>query len=216
MRENNEWKIDTNSEYFALGGRKFKRKVVNNNETEREMFFAKNAFLFCRNADKIMKTNKMRNAKVPELNGLMYTGTSGFRNPTLGVYIEWWNANEVAFIRNENGEVEALMYKFGGSPLSGANTCHFVHSDGSITKSSVYGKFKMLWSSFMRINQREDANKNDEAFAIEQVVRILRRRNRLNDAFRRVIEKIKTIFSNAAMVNHEYQLVWDARMFGVE
>lgn len=199
MRENNEWKIDTNSEYFALGGRKFKRKVVNNNETDREMFFAKNVFLFCHNADKIMKTNKMRNAKVPGLNGLMYTGTSGFRNPTLGVYIEWWNANDAAFIKNENGEVEALMYKFGGSPLSGANTCHFVHSDGSITKSSVYGKFKTLWSSFMKINQREDANKNDEAYDIEQVVRVLSRRNWLNDAFRSAIEKIKNIFRIAVM-----------------
>ena len=65
---------------------------------------------------------------LPFENNLAYTGSSGLRNATLGVYLEWWSECERAVIKKDGGEVQALTYFIAGSPLSGSNHCSAVEA----------------------------------------------------------------------------------------
>ena len=84
--------LDTTGEYLQIGHRKRKPKRT----TERDIIAQQRGELLCRNlhrliaeSDKILADSKMFLAPVPIQNGLAYFGTSGFQNPTLGVYVEW-------------------------------------------------------------------------------------------------------------------------------
>ena len=132
--------------------------------------------LLCRNlhrliaeSDKILADSKMFLAPVPIQNGLAYFGTSGFQNPTLGVYIEWWRHHKCAWIIDEFGEKQPLIY-IAGSPLSGANKCAYVGAEGESYGVSVTN-FAPVWQSFMNVNTRyTEAKQRYDAYTLEEVV----------------------------------------------
>lgn len=164
--------LDTTGEYLQIGRRKRKPKHTN----ERDAIAQQRGELLCRNlhrliaeSDKILADSRMFLAPVPIQNGLAYTGTSGFHNPTLGVYIEWWRHHKCAWVIDEFGEKQPLVY-IAGSPLSGANKCAYVGAEGESYGVSVT-KFAPVWQSFMNVNTRyTEAKQRYEAYTIEEVV----------------------------------------------
>ncbi len=164
--------LDTTGEYLQIGRRKREAKRA----TERDTIAQQLGELLCRNlhrliaeSDKILADSKMFLAPVPIKNGLAYFGTSGFQNPTLGVYIEWWRHHKCAWIIDEFGEKQPLIY-IAGSPLSGANRCAYVGAEGMSYGVSVT-KFAPVWQSFVNVNTRyTEAKQRYEAYTIEEVI----------------------------------------------
>ena len=164
--------LDTTGEYLQIGHRKRKPKRT----TERDTIAQQRGELLCRNlhrliaeSDKILADSRMFLAPVPIQNGLAYFGTSGFHNPTLGVYIEWWKHHKCAWVEDEFGELQPLAY-IAGSPLSGANKCAYVDANGGSCGVSVY-MFSSVWHSFMAVNTRyTEAKQRYEAYTLEEVV----------------------------------------------
>lgn len=171
QRIDNSLELDDTGEYFAVGGRKPTVKNKVKGEEGRE-FFVRNAFFFLSHSKEILADSRMFLARVPVVNGLAYTGTSGFRAPTLGVYLEWWNRCSDSVIELD-GE-KWLVWYISGSPLSGANACAIVNEKGETqTYSKLY--FHNIWTSFTKINTRYDEAKEKYAcFTLEEVVNIVR------------------------------------------
>lgn len=168
--------LDQSGKYLTVGKKPAKKKdTTKEDETKKDEmkdFFAKNAFLFYRNAHRILSDSRMFLAPVPVQNGLMYTGTSGFRNPTLGVYVEWWLNCEVDLTKDKEGK-DAMTWYITGSPLSGSNHCTCVYPDGTIA-GITHTPFIKVWSLFMNINQRYiKAKQKYEAYTLTEVVDIL-------------------------------------------
>ena len=60
----------------------------NNTDKKKEMeLFLKNAFRFLANKERIMTDSRMFLCPIPVQSGMTISGTSGFMNPTLGVYL---------------------------------------------------------------------------------------------------------------------------------
>jgi hypothetical protein len=169
----NEVKLDTTGTYFALGGKKLHPTPKTDEEkAEERTLFCDNAFMFLQYRNRIMSDSRMFLCPIPIQNGLAYTGTSGFHNPTLGVYLEWWLNCETAMICDGNG-MKKLVYQIAGSPLSGRNSCGVVDENGKTETESIY-PFSSLWPNFMRINSRYDEAKSQyQAYTLKQVVDIL-------------------------------------------
>lgn len=138
----------------------------------------KYAWILLRNADRILSDSRMFLCPVNVQNGLMYTGYSGFLRPTLGIYIEWWK-NVAGTMLKDKEERSWLIYKFGGSPLTGMNRCCLLAENGE-KKSEQVSHFKDLWVPFMRINSRySEAKSRYKAFELEEVLEILLSEGRL-------------------------------------
>lgn len=182
--------LDTTGEYFAVGRRKVKPK----NEEKQEMesadvlrkYFLLRAVDFLNHAERILSDSRMFLAPVPISNGLAYTGTSGFRGPTLGVFIEWWLHYKGSSVE-ENGR-KLLTVSFAGSPLSGMNTCSRVDSEGVSFKGSA-SSFGATWFTFMTINTRyAKAKKIYQSYSLYEVGDLL-----WPDTNEAVKEKAKTL-----------------------
>ena len=148
------WAFDMTGTYLTFGNRKLKKEPVKSEEQKAlERLFTANAFFLYQNRDRILGDSRMFLAPVEVQNGLFYTGVSGFQNPTLGVYVEWWNECKGALRENEQDEL-SLIYYLSGSPLSGVNYCKAVYADGRIEDVSLGKLFPNYWQSFMRVNRR--------------------------------------------------------------
>ncbi|MCQ2218084.1 MAG: hypothetical protein MJZ33_06305 [Paludibacteraceae bacterium] len=152
----------------------FPKKQSNVNETTsfdadaNRRLFLKNAFLFFRNAHRIFSDSRMFLAPVPIENGLSISGKCR-STPTLGIYLEWWLNCEVDTTKDKEGN-DALTYRWGGSPLSGANCCGIVYPDGRV-KSMSFNRFHTVFYSFLEISRRyTEAKKKFEAYSLQQVV----------------------------------------------
>ena len=138
-----------------------------------QSLFIENAFFLYEHREQILSDSRMFLSPVAVESGLAYTGKSGFRNPTLGVYIEWWMNCKGALRRGDDG-VRSLVYYLAGSPLSGANGCAAVREDGKSEKV-VLKPFCEYWRSFMQINKRYDNAKSYyEAYSLQQVIDLLK------------------------------------------
>lgn len=163
--------IDTTGTYLTVGSKPFVKKEMTEQD-ERKDFFYKNAFLFYRNAHRILNDSRMFLAPVPIQSGLMYVGTSGLQSPTLGVYIEWWLNCEADLTKDEQGN-DALTCRFAGSPLSGTNHCICVYPDGK-TGDISHSRFIKVWRPLMTINARyTKAKQMYEAYSLQKVVELL-------------------------------------------
>lgn len=181
----NSLQLDTTGEYLVVGKKKSHLSVSQRRklpkpltpEEESKLFYT-NVFLFWNCRDIIYQDSRMFLAPVPVKNGLAYTGTSGFRNPTLGVYLEWWERCQQAHITIEKGvadkyQEERLVWYIAGSPLSGSNVCSSVDKSGKTKTTPVY-PFITLWRSFMEVNAHYDPIKPlYQAYTLEQVADIL-------------------------------------------
>lgn len=165
-------KLDTTGEYLQVGRPKQKElSTAERNELndQRKELFIRNAHRLIMESHCILTDSRMFLAPVPIRCGLAYTGTSGFDNITLGVYIEWWKYNECAWTEDDFGAKQPIYY-IAGSPLSGGNKCAYVGAEGNSCSVSIY-PFRPVWSSFIEVNNRYTAAKQRyEAYTIEEVV----------------------------------------------
>ena len=162
--------LDTTGEFLQMGGeRKQRKKIATCTDEEQLKLFLQNAHRLIGEGDKIMADSRMFLAPVPIRNGLAYTGTSGLRNPTLGVYIEWWRNHKCAWAENKNGALQPIYY-IAGSPLSGCNKCAYVDTEGNGHSMSVY-PFNNVWRSFMSVNAHyTEAKQLYEAYTLNEVI----------------------------------------------
>ena len=138
-------------------------------ESWEDLFFREAFFLF-EHKDAILADSRMAFTPLPFRNNLAYTGTSGLKDATLGVYLEWWDRCERSVIK-ENGEVVALTYFLAGSPLTGSNSCSAVTRNGKTMGIRFQNPFYELWSPFMAINQLyAEAQQDIEAYSLEETV----------------------------------------------
>ena len=170
----NNLEFDTTGRYLSFGKKRGRSKkyVEDSGLLAARRLFADNAFLLLQNRERILQDSRMFLAPVAVESGLAYTGTSGFRNPTVGVYLEWWSLCEGALRRDENG-VRSLVYRLAGNPLSGVNKCTAIREDGKEETVSLR-PFSDYWRSFMKINQRySEAKSWYRAFTLQQVVEMV-------------------------------------------
>lgn len=177
--EPDKMQLDATGKYLSIGNEKpYKGKekapIAPTEELEQQQkkLFTDNAFYLLAHSERIMRDSRMFLAPVAVHNGLAYTGTSGFRNPTIGIYLEWWNECARALRTDDEGN-RSLVFYLSGSPLSGANSCAEVYEDGRIESVSVRS-FIDFWPPFMAINQRyTEAKDIHQAYTLQQVLDIL-------------------------------------------
>ena len=166
-------KLDATGTYLSIGNKPCKPQPRTTEEMERQKkLFTDNAFYLLAHQERIMRDSRMFLAPVGVQNGLAYTGTSGFLAPTLGIYLEWWDACTEALRVDKEGR-RSLVFHLAGSPLSGANHCAEVFEDGK-TESVQVSLFINHWRPFTAINTRYDEAKHIyQAYTLEQVLDIL-------------------------------------------
>ena len=109
----------------------------------------------------------------PFNNGLAYIGESGFKHPTLGVYIEWWLTNQEVRLLDENGN-KWLVWYLAGSPLTHANSCGLVRDDGMMISKNIPDFMKVV-KNFWAINKRYDEVKlGYKSFSFKEVINEIR------------------------------------------
>lgn len=173
----NRMKLDTTGQYLTIGRRKPVVKPtppeVEQQRQQAVKFFTDHAFFFLDHRKQILNDSRMFLAPVPVQNGIAYTGTSGFKRPTLGVYIEWWMTCIPAIISHD-GKDAWLVYHIAGSPLSGRNCCGIVNANGECRSRALPSPFSAIWHSFVDVNTRYDeAKERYEAYSLEEVVKLL-------------------------------------------
>ena len=104
-----------------------------------ELFF-KEAFFLYEHKEQILADSRMFLTPLPFKNDLAYTGTSGLKDATLGVYLEWWDECNRAIIKKD-GVVQSLTYCIAGSPLSGVNHCSVVDRMGKCMRIQFSSPF---------------------------------------------------------------------------
>lgn len=162
--------LDTTGQYLSIGKIPTTLSESDALKAERQYnhhLFTENAWFLLDHAEEIFSDSRMFLAPVKVQNGLAYTGTGGFKKPTIGIYLEWWiNYKEAAIDGNGN-----LVWYISGSPLSGCNCCNSVTPDGKQVKIAQRCKFSDIWSSFMSVNTRyTEAKQRAEAFSLEDVL----------------------------------------------
>lgn len=169
--EKDALKLDRSGEYLSFNRHHPKTPSDDVLQRARRQYhhylFTENAWFLLANAEKIFSDSRMFFAPVNIVNGLAYTGRSGFGNPTIGVYLEWWlNYQEASIDKNGN-----LVWFISGSPLSGSNCCSSVTQEGKHEKIAQRTPFSSIWSSFINVNKRyTEARQRCEAYTIEEVL----------------------------------------------
>ena len=106
--------LDMTCEFLRTKGSPKKKPRTIQKEPWEELFL-KEAFFLYEHRDAIYADSRMFLTPLPFDNNLAYTGTSGLRNATLGVYLEWWdNCNRAIF--KDKGEVAALPISLPAAP----------------------------------------------------------------------------------------------------
>lgn len=181
-----------------------------------QQLFVENAFYLLAHRDRIMRDSRMFLAPVAVQNGLAFLGSSGFKFPTIGVYLEWWE-NCMGAVRIENGR-RSLVYKLAGSPLSGINRCGEVFEDGT-TNVYTFVPFNVHWRPFVDINRRyTEAKRAYQAYSLQEVLDILHSEDEDKTSYARNInqyfmhhelkilrERVKELESRSSEYYQKYQ-----------
>lgn len=173
-------KLDTTGVYLTRRNKRRKPEPIPSEEAKRlEKLFTDNAFYLLARRDRIMSDSRMFLTPVAVQSGLAYTGTSGFHNPTVGVYLEWWDACPETMRIDKKGN-RSLVYYLAGSPLSGMNSCAEVYENCKIGQVQLRS-FRENWSPFVHINTRYDKAKQIyQAYTLEQLLEILHSEDKAN------------------------------------
>ena len=170
-----DFSLDTTGQYLQIGKKPhftIDKELAERRKQEKidEKLFYEHAHIFLVNADKILSDSRLFLAPVNVVNGLAYTGTSGFCKPTLGVYIEWWLYHKDASIDAKGRPI----WFISGSPLSGSNACSAVDRKGKTHRAQLNGRFSAVWSSFVEVNNRYNEFKGRYmAYDLKEVIDIL-------------------------------------------
>lgn len=181
--------LDETGVYLSVGNKALKPQPRPTEEIERQKkLFTVNAFFLLAHRERIMRDSRMFLTPIMIQNGLAYTGTSGFHNPTVGIYLEWWAACANAMRTDEEGN-RSLVFHLAGSPLSGANHCSEVYEDGRIEQIHL-SSFSDCWRPFMAINTRYDEAKHScQAYTLEELLDVLHKEDNENfDSSRKIKE----------------------------
>lgn len=180
--------LDTTGQFLIVGAKKPQPMSPQSKDTEEQKeLFIKNAFYLLAHKERIMSDSRMFLCRIPIQSGMAYTGISGFRNPTLGIYLEWWSIVEGAMRTDREGR-KSLVYHLAGSPLSGANKCAAVHEDGKIEIVSL-SQFNAHWGPFTYLNNRyTEAKQLYQAYTLQEVLDILGQEDDGNTDYARSIE----------------------------
>lgn len=181
--EGDRVRLDTSGQYLVIGGNKPYLPPESLLERGLNCFnrriFWENAWLLYKNSDNILTDSRMFLSPLKAHNNLAYFGTNGLKDPTVGVYIEWWlHYPEISVLP------EGLIWHFAGSPLSGTNSCGIVTPENR--KMTMHSRpFRDIWRSFIEVNTRYTvAKQRCETYALEDVIILLRGeeyRNYLNE-----------------------------------
>lgn len=140
--------------------------------TADRQLFVDNAFYLLSHRDRIMQDSRMFLAPVAVQSGVAYFGTGGFRCPTIGVYLEWWENCIGAMRTDENGR-RSLVFQLAGSPLSGNNRCRELFEDGT-TNFVTLLPFGLYFRPFINVNKRyKEAKLKYQAYTLREVLDIL-------------------------------------------
>ena len=168
-----ELSLDTTGEYWSLKKNPHMAQRSITREAERQYhhhLFTENIWLFLEHAEEILSDSRMFFAPVNIQNGLAYSGTSGFRNPTLGIYIEWW----LNFAKESHDNGNPIWF-ISGSPLSGCNACSCADPSGKHIRMSREKSFWNVWTTFKDVNTRyTEAKQLYDAYSLEDVILKLR------------------------------------------
>ncbi len=180
--------LDKTGQYLNVGTIKPQPVPPKSEEAEeQEQLFIKNAFYLLAHKERIMSDSRMFLCRIPIQSGLAYTGISGFRNPTLGIYLEWWSIVEEAMRTDSTGR-KSLVYRLAGSPLSGINKCAAVREDGE-TEIVYLSSFYAHSGPFTRINNRyAEAKQLYQAYTLQEVLDILNQEEDNNIDYAHTIE----------------------------
>lgn len=193
-----EFSLDSTGQYLQVG--KMSHFVTDKELTKRHeqeaidaKLFYEHAHLFLANADKILSDSRLFLAPVHIVNGLAYTGTSGFRKPTLGVYIEWW-------IYHKDASIDAKgrpIWFISGSPLSGSNACSAVDRIGKTHRAQLNGSFLAVWRAFVKVNNRYNEFKGRYmAYDLQEAIDILEGTTDLQQFFKLHLRLEKVRYDN--------------------
>ena len=165
-------KLDTTGRYLSIGRKREAAPPIPKEKEEQASLFINNAFYLLAHKERIMSDSRMFLCPVAVQSGIAYTGTSGFRRPTLGIYLEWWSLAPEAMQMDEDGQ-KLLVYQIAGSPLSGINHCGAIRDDG-MRKKVTLQHFGGNWGPFTLINMRYNAAKYMyQAYTLQNVLDIL-------------------------------------------
>lgn len=150
--EGNNLRLDTTGQYMRIGKHGFYHPDDTIMERGLAVFkskiFRENAWFLWENADRIMSDGRMFLTPVDVGNHLAYFGASGFKNSTIGTYLEWWlHFSDSSIDKNGN-----LIWYMAGSPLTGANACRSVNKQGESVKMADGTSFSSVWQSFIEVN----------------------------------------------------------------
>ena len=164
---------DTTGEFLRMGTKHRRSKPIATCTDGAELnLFLGSAHRLIAAGDRIMSDSRMFLAPIPICSGLAYMGTSGMRNPTLGVYIEWWRNHACAWTRDHLGVLQPI-YFISGSPLTGCNECAYVDPSGESHTTSV-PHFSNVWRSFARVNTHyTEAKQLYDAYTLAEVIDML-------------------------------------------
>ena len=180
--------FDTTGQYFSIGNKKATHQLpIDELKEAQKDLFVNNAFYLLAHKDHILSDSRMFLCPIAIQNNLAYTGTSGFRNPTLGVYIEWW-LNCLGAMRIDDNGQRCLIIYLAGSPLSGCNSSAMVREDG-IKEKIALSSFSSYWPMFVDINTRYTKAKHQyQAYTLEQVLNSLHQEDDGDVDYAHVIE----------------------------
>lgn len=131
--------------------------------------FLNNAFLFYRNAHRILSDRRMCFSTVPIIHG---KSKKGIRYVTLGALVEWWLNCEEDVTKDKDGH-DALTYHLVGNALTGTNQCYCVYPDGQAEKI-ILNNFGSAWSSFMNTCRKyAETPEGIDVLTLEEVVNAL-------------------------------------------
>lgn len=185
--------LDTTGQYLSIGRRK-PLPDRRQEEQYQDRLLYENAFLFLANADKILSDSRLFLAPIGVVNGMAYTGTSGFSKPTLGIYIEWWLYHkEGSFDKDGNP-----IWFISGSPLSGASACSSVDRKGKL-HHRVYSPegFRGSWTTFTDVNNRyNEAKTKYMAYTLEEAIDILKGQTDATQVFKTHLRIEKVRYDN--------------------
>lgn len=170
-----DFMLDTTGEYLTIGNKPRFIPDVEISERADDSFhrrlFIENAWWLYDHSDEIIGDGKLFFAPVKIHNNLAYIGTNGFKNPTIGVYVEWWRQFGEKSIDKEGN----LIYYICGSPLSGANACLTVNKDGDVVDMDARTRFMDVWQSFREVNTYyTEAKQRCEAYSLAEALTLLR------------------------------------------
>ena len=193
-----EFSLDTTGQYLQIGTKPHfttDKELSERRKQEEidEKLFYEHAHIFLANTDKILSDSRLFLTPVNVVNGLAYTGTSGFRKPTLGVYIEWWLYHKDASIDAKGHPI----WFISGSPLSGSNACSAVDRKGKTHRVQLNSSFSAVWSSFVEVNNRYNEFKGRYmAYDLQEVIDILEGTTDPNQFFKLHLSLEKVRYDN--------------------